>query len=319
MNSFYLLQNPELFQGEKKVSQKTDCYFEGWYFKISGSQGNISFIPGIHIDNEKKSAFIQVITDFFSYYIDYPFDKFDFCHNPFSITLENNFFSLDKIEIDIKDINIDIHGKLIFNNILNIQKKIFSPNVMGPFSFIPFMECNHAILSMKHNVYGNLLINNTLYNFNNSIGYIEKDWGISFPSSYLWVQANNFNNSNVSFMLSVANIPLSFMSFRGFICILILNDIEYKFATYTGAKIINCNMYNDNFNIKLKNKNYILHIYSNSKTQFNLKAPRCGVMEKDIYESINSEIFLTLYNNNKEKDILFEGSSINCGIEIVLK
>lgn len=56
MNHFYLLENPELFQGEKILNSKTKCYFEGWYFKHSSKNFNISFIPGINIKNKKKSG-----------------------------------------------------------------------------------------------------------------------------------------------------------------------------------------------------------------------------------------------------------------------
>ena len=64
-----------------------------------------------------------------------------------------------------------------------------------------------------------------------------------------------------------------------------------------------------------KNKDYILHIYSNNKDSFSLKAPRCGSMNKEIYESINSNIYVCLSQNN---NVLFEGNSKNCGLEIVL-
>lgn len=312
--SFYLLENPHVFQGENKLKH-TSCYFEGWYFKNTGIDSSISFIPGIHIENGKKSAFIQIITNYSSYYISYPFSEFQFSYEPFSINIGNNFFSLDKITIDIQDKDISISGELVYNNHIKIRKSIFSPNIMGPFSFIPFMECNHAILSMKHEITGFLTINNKDYNFNNGIGYIEKDWGSSFPTSYVWTQANNFEKQNVSFFLSVATIPLSFFSFTGFICTLILDGKEYRFATYNGSKIIKYNTSQNNFNIKLKSKNYILHIYSNNKDSFSLKAPRCGSMNKEIYESINSNIYICLSQN---ENILFEGESTNAGLEIVL-
>lgn len=50
---------------------------------------------------------------------------------------------------------------------------------MGPFSYIPFMECNHSILSMKSSANGLININDKEIKFNNGIGYIEKDWGYS--------------------------------------------------------------------------------------------------------------------------------------------
>lgn len=182
-------------------------------------------------------------------------------------------------------------------------------------SFIPFMECNHAILSMKHEITGFITINNKEYNFNNSIEYIEKDYGCSFPTSYIWAQSNNFKNQNASFFLSIATIPLSLFSFRGFICSLIVDNKEYRFATYNGSKIIKYNISQDNFNIKLKNKDYLLHIYSDNQNSFSLKAPRCGSMEKEIYESIDSNIYVCLSKND---NILFEDTSKNSGLEIVL-
>ena len=132
---------------------------------------------------------------------------------------------------------------------------------MGPFSYIPFMECNHAILSMQSHIKGSININNNRINFNNGIGYTEKDWGCSFPKSYIWCQGNSFQNSNASFMLSIANIPFKLFSFRGIICVLIK-----------------------------------------------------GKMSKDIFESINSLITVTL---KKESAIIFSDISTNCGLEIV--
>lgn len=314
MKSFYLLENPEVFQGENKINH-ANCYFEGWYFKNIGKDIGISFIPGIHIENEKKFAFIQIITNFSSYYISYSFSEFKFSYDPFFISIGNNLFALDKIKINIQDKNININGELYYNNHAQIRKHIFSPNIMGPFSFIPFMECNHAILSMKHEISGFLTINNKNYDFNNGIGYIEKDWGSSFPTSYIWAQANNFENRNASLFLSVATIPLSCFFFTGFICNFILDSKEYRFATYNGSKIIKCKTSKNNFNIKLKNKDYTLHIYSNNQDSFSLKAPRCGAMQKEIFESISANIYVCLSQNN---NILFECESKNAGLEIVL-
>lgn len=314
MNSFYLLENPENFQGENKIKH-TKCYFEGWYFKNTGKDISISFIPGIHVENGKKSAFIQIITNSSSYYILYPFSEFKYSCEPFSINIGNNFFSLDKVKIDIQNKDININGELCYHNHTEIRKNIFNPNIMGPFSFIPFMECNHAILSMKHEISGFLNISDKNYNFNNGIGYIEKDWGTSFPTSYIWAQANNFENGNASLFLSVATIPLSCFSFRGFICSFIFGSKEYRFATYNGSKIIKCNISKNNFNIKLESKDYTLHIYSNNRNSFSLKAPRCGAMQKEIFESIDSNVYVCL---SQKGNILFEGESKNAGLEIVL-
>lgn len=60
MNKLFLIKNPELFQGEKRIKTNNN-YFEGWYFKNTNSKKGISFIPGININEQEKKAFIQII------------------------------------------------------------------------------------------------------------------------------------------------------------------------------------------------------------------------------------------------------------------
>ena len=57
---------------------------------------------------------------------------------------------------------------------------------MGPFSYLSFMECYHGILSMKHSLEGTLSWNGQLIDFTNGIGYLEKDWGSSFPCNPIY-------------------------------------------------------------------------------------------------------------------------------------
>lgn len=313
MKKLYLIKNKECFQGEKYL-KKNKNYFEGWYFKNTNDEKSISFIPGINITKNKKCAFIQIITKESSYYIDYDIKDFKYSHSPFYIKIGNNIFSKDKLHIEINDKNIRIFGDIAYSNNKNINTSIFSPNIMGPFSYVPFMECNHAIISMKNNINGVININDNELKFNNGTGYIEKDWGCSFPKNYVWVQGNNWSNKNASFMLSIANIPFKIFSFRGFICSLIINNKEYRFATYNRSKIIEYKIDDNNIDITLKKGNYFLNINSKYNNKFKLKAPVKGNMQKDIFESINSVINITLKEND---NIIFNDTSTNAGLEIV--
>ncbi|MBQ8472392.1 MAG: hypothetical protein IJ501_02700 [Bacilli bacterium] len=316
MKKLYLIKNPELFQGEKYLKKKKN-YFEGWYFKNTNLKDGISFIPGISITKDKKKAFIQVITNNSSYYINYDIEEFKYSFNPFYIKLGNNFFSKDKILIDIKDDanNLIVSGNINYSNHINIKNNFLNPNIMGIFSFIPFMECNHAILSMQTTINGKININNQIIEFNNNKGYIEKDFGTSFPKSYIWLQGNNFLNSNASFMLSIANIPFKIFHFKGIICSLIIDEEEYRFATYNNTKIIEYDVNDKSLNITLKKGRYYLNINSNFNEGLKLIAPVKGKMSKDILESIKEEITIML---KKDNQIIFSDKSINCGLEIVL-
>ena len=315
MKKIFLMRNPELFQGEKYIKTNKD-YFEGWYFKNTNNNNGISFIPGININGHRKEAFIQVITMDSSYFVNYNIDDLKFNFKPFYIKIDNNFFSKDRIHVNIKDDtqNLIIFGDIKYSNNKDIATNFFSPNIMGPFSYIPFMECNHAILTMKSRVDGLININNNKMIFDNGIGYIEKDWGCSFPKSYIWCQGNNFKNPNVSFMISIADIPFKIFNFRGIICDLIIDNNEFKFATYNNAKIIKYDVDDNSLNIILKKGCYYLNVKSEYTVGNKLSAPVKGKMEKDIFENISTSISIIL---KKDNNTIFSDSSKNCGLEIV--
>lgn len=315
MKKLFLIKNPDVFQGKNYI-QANNYYFEGWYFKNTNNENGISFIPGININKQEKKAFIQVITSSSSYFVNYNIDDFKFNFLPFYIKIGKNFFSKNNIHIDIKDStqNLTIFGDVQYSNTKTISTNFLNPNIMGPFSFIPFMECNHAIISMKSKANGKISINNQNILFDNSIGYIEKDWGSSFPKSYIWCQGNNFQNSDASFMISIADIPFKAFNFRGIICDLIIDNKEFKFTTYNNTKLIHYNINNNLVDICLQKKDYYLNMKSQYTNGLKLSAPVKGKMEKDIFESISSSIVVTLKKNN---NIIFSDTSINCGLEIV--
>ena len=207
-----------------------------------------------------------------------------------------------------------VYGDIKYYNSKKIKTSVLSPNIMGPFSYIPFMECNHAIISMKSMISGLININKKKIVLDEGIGYIEKDWGCSFPSNYIWCQGNSFENDRLSFMLSIADIPFKAFNFRGLICVLIIGNKEYRFSTYNGAKIIKYDVNRDMVVVMLKRGNCYLKMEAKFNDGFGLKAPVKGNMSKNIRESICSSIKVTLKDSGK---IIFSGSSINCGLEVV--
>lgn len=317
MNKLLLIKNAELFQGEKDLNKKKN-YFEGWYFKNINNQRGISFIPGINIDDTGAKAFIQIITNNNSYFIDYNIKDFKFNYNPFYIRIGDNIFSKENININIEDASqkLKIYGNIKYSDSKNINTNIFVPNIMGPFSYIPFMECNHAIINMENTINGDININDEIIHFNNNKGYIEKDWGCSFPKSYIWGQGNNFKKTNSSFMFSIADIPLKLFTFKGFICVLLIGNKEFKFTTYNNAKLVECEIKEDSFNITFEKNLYLLNIKSEYDKGLKLAAPVKGKMTKDIFESISTSITVTL---KKGEEIIFSDTSNMCGLEIVQK
>ena len=56
---------------------------------------------------------------------------------------------------------------------------------MGPFRFIPFLQCRHGVVSMSHKTKGSIQINGDSINFHGGRGYAEKDCGCSLLLLFL--------------------------------------------------------------------------------------------------------------------------------------
>lgn len=315
----YLLKkiwNPALYQGKYK---KQD-FFEGWYYKLidSGRKNVLAVIPGVaHGHGEMGNhAFIQIINSISSsvHYFKFNLSEFHFSKDKFEVSIENNYFSRDKILLHLRDNLSVIEGNFSFYNIVPFPKTFFNPGIMGPYSFAPFMECYHGIVSIHHEIKGSISIDKNEIVFDGGYGYIEKDWGCSFPEAWVWIQSNHFTNNNVSFMFSIAKIPWLGRFFIGFISFLRLDDKLYRFATYTKSNIRSLDFRHETLNIIIEDKNYKLEIQASYKGGEMLKAPKNGIMSRDIRESINSVVDVKL--QSWDGRLIFEDVGVNTGMEI---
>ena len=305
---------PEIFQGEKHLNGKTN-YFEGWYFKlVTEDLESIAFIPGISITPEESHAFIQINheSSFKNQYIKFPIESFKYSKEKFEISIDDNYFSAQEIRVNLKDLKIV--GNITFGNIRGIEKNLFSPGIMGPFTFTPFMECNHGLINMNSESSGSLKIDEKLISFDNGKAYVEKDWGKSFPEKWIWAQGNNFKDRSAAFVFSIAKIPWLFSSFDGFFSLLTVKNKEYRFATYNGSRIKKLEINENLVEIHIKKRSYRLHIFITKNSHSELVAPNLGKMDRVIHESIDSTIDIKLYKN---ETLLYHDTSLACGCEIV--
>lgn len=306
------------FQGTKKKKN----YFEGWYYKnvTVDKKIAISIIPGISYtkDKDNNHAFIQIIEtiNHKSYYIKYDIDDVHFHQNPFCIQIQNNYFYEDYIDLNIHTEEIHLTGFLYYSELTRLNNTTYSPTIMGPFSYFP-MECNHSIISMHHYIDGILTFNQKEIDFEDGVGYIEKDYGISFPKEYIWLQSNTLEKNNLcykkaSIFFSLATIPFYFTNFKGFIAVFHLNDKEYRFTTYNGAKLTKIKNKGGIYQFLLKKGKYKLVIRIKPKQGMKLVSPKCGFMINTVFESLDTECHITLYKN---KSIIFKQKFIKTGYE----
>lgn len=293
---------------------RTHRYFEGWYFKVVSRDERcaMAFIPGISMGvHGEQHAFVQVMygSECRSAYHRLEVGDFVPAQDRFEVALGNNRFSASSIDLDLPGIS----GALHFRDTQPWPKMLGAPGIMGWYSFVPFMECNHGVVSLHHQLEGTLLIDGKEVDFNGGKGYIEKDWGSSFPRAYAWMQSNHFDTCDrASLMASVAHIPWLFSHFIGYISGFWLEGRLFKFATYTGAKK-HLRMDETGLELVFQSARTELRIAARQAPGTALASPLSGEMTGKINESLQATLHVELMDH---KQRIFEGTGRHAGLEV---
>lgn len=304
--------NDAIFQGGKKRKK----YFEGWYFKLVSAEDVFSIIPGIALGRGNEShAFIQLIEGKTgeTHYYGFPTHAFRYDPEHFQVWIHDNYFSMTSVQVDFGQ---GANERFTASLRLIDPAKLPGKGIMGPFRFVPFMECNHGLISMDHTIEGTASWQGREIDYNGGRGYTEKDWGHSFPKNWIWMQSNNFAEQGNSFMCSIATIPWLGGSFAGFLGFIRINGKAYRFATYTRAKVKDLSVDGEwvSFTIEQK-KSFRIEVKAKRSRTGVLQAPVAGSMDRRIAESVDAEIAIKFFNNDGE--LLYEGTGKHAGLEVV--
>ena len=289
-------------------------YFEGWYFKIVSpdEQHALALIPGLSVgENGESHAFIQVMDGKACQAHYFRFDSHEFqpSTSKFELRLGNNFFSAHSMRLDLPG----FQGEIKFKNPVTWPKMLGAPGIMGWYGFVPFMECNHGVVSMQHGLVGKIDRPEAVLDFSGGKGYIEKDWGRSFPRAYVWMQTNHFSSSDrASLLASVAHIPWLRSHFIGFISGFWLDGRLYRFATYTGAKK-HLEIGENTVTLIFKNRHEELRLLATQAAGTALVSPLQGEMTGKINESLQATVQVELLLGGQR---VFEDTGRNAGLEL---
>ena len=103
-------------------------------------------------------------------------------------------------------------------------------------------------------------------------------------------------------------------TFTGLISFLKTKDGFYNFSTYNGSKIKHLTIVDNTLRVAIFHKNHILNFIAKYSQGGILKAPKNGLMKRNIEESITAEIELSL--TDKKGNIIFDGKSEWVGMEL---
>lgn len=288
-------------------------FFEGYYYKVATNEFSLAIIVGFSITEEQSVAFLQCYntkTNQKDYLV---YDYNDFYYDVLSDTvyLKNNYFGKDEVYIEDERLEYTIHYYL--NESVLIDSTFYTPTIMGPFHYIPFMQCNHAVISLRNNVLGQMCYKDEVYQID-GIGYIEKDWGSSFPKEYLWVQSNHSIDKKGNLFLASGHIPFKVIDFMGTIGIITINDKTYRIGSYYGAKVIERTIIDETSIVIIKQGMYLFTFKLRLGTTCEFLGPIEGVLKSKINESLDSNCSVRIYKRGKLKE---EISFIKCGMEII--
>lgn len=280
-------------------------YFEGWYIKLQAPSGtSLALIPALHIEQTgQRSASLQIITADRTWYLEYPAAGFSACRDPFQASIGQSIFHTQGLLLDIQRDDLSLHGDVRFDALMPLKS-----DIMGPFRFLPAMECVHGVISMGHALSGSLTLCGEAIDFTDGTGYIETDRGCSFPSRYLWTQCAWREHQQNGLMLSIATIPLPIGHFTGCICAVLYGGQEYRLATYRGVRIERWS----SGGAVIRQGKLRLEAELLEEQARPLRAPVKGNMVRTVHESVCAKVRYRFYIGEQ---LLFDHTDSGAGFE----
>ncbi len=296
-------------------------FFEGWYYKmVSADRGErYAIIPGIFLSNDptRQHAFVQVFDGVSgrATYHRYSADQFRAAPDALDVWIGDNHFTLDSLTLNIQDELRSVRANLTFVGQVPYPVSAFSPGIMGPFAWLPFMECYHGIVSLDHGVGGLFEDDGKSVNFNGGRGYIEKDWGKSFPAGWVWMQSNHFSTLGSCLTASIAVTPMLGGWFPGFIVGVWHEGTLHRLTTYTGAQVEKLEITDDHVLWVTRDRSKRLEIFATRADTSILPGPDRIDMEKRVPETLKANIQVCLTRLSGGKPIL-DSTGECAGLEV---
>lgn len=311
------VRHPEAFHGRGVRGG----FFEGWYVKLVSADllHRWAVIPGIfRAADGADEAFVQVLDGLSgrSWYHRFPASAFTASDRGFAVEVGANRFDGSGVVLDLPQ----LRGHLGFASPLTpYPVTLRAPGIMGWYAYVPIMECFHALVSFGHDLEGTLTAEGAAVDFTGGRAYVEKDWGRSFPSSYVWASSNHLVGSSGAevdgaLMASCAIIPGLGRTFRGSIVALRLGGRTSTWATWNGSHDTALTIDDDRVHWQLAGPDGTLAIDAHRTRGGLLHAPLRTAMHRRVEETLDAS--LELRHVSGAGATVFEGTGRCAGLEV---
>jgi len=133
----------------------------------------------------------------------------------------------------------------------------------------------------------------------------------------MWLQTNHFEQPRVSITGSVALIPWIGQTFRGFIVGVWHERVLYRFATYTGARIEDLAVGENDVEWTMRDRHHRLEIRARRTQASLLRGPSVADMGVRVPETLQATVQMRLSAlTGRQERPIFEGTGHSAGLEV---
>lgn len=308
--------HPECYHG----AGQRPPFFEGWYYKLVDRTGEhrLALIPGVFrgANPGEHHSFVQVLDGRrgTATYCRYPEPAFAVAERELDVRVGSSRFTRRRIELDIAEPGCHLRGEVRLGPLVPWPSTWLSPGVMGWYAWVPLMQCYHGIVSLDHELSGELELNGERLSFDGGRGYLEKDWGRAFPAAWVWMQSNHYPTAGTCVTASVAIIPWLRSSFAGFLVGVWHEGQLYRLTTYTGAKIERLEITDEHVRWTLANRQVRLELEARQAPGAELLGPSQLEMGVRVPETLEAAITARLTTTGGRE--IFSGQGLHAGLEV---
>ncbi len=200
-----------------------EIYFEGWYFKVSDPATGQSFLFIYAVYNPDSAApgstaFIMAGRNSPGsgdlIYQEFDTDLFSSSYEQFDTAIgDNNIIYGDLDSLHAEGAVSDAGNSCEWNFDLTVTASW--PFTMGWMAAIPGLQTYWHVGAMKAAATGWISWNGERFEFEEIIGYQEKNWGDEFPETWFWIQANDFDDPDACCLsIGGASMPIGPVTFN---------------------------------------------------------------------------------------------------------
>lgn len=285
-------------------------FFEGWFQKVYSKAHKASFILiyGYATHNSDDAfGFLQILIP------NQTPEIFYFPKNEVSCDIEQHIFRMGKNLLTTELIRINIKGLTIDLNLKNTDPFRTFKNSMGYTYFIPNLPCYHSVLNSAQSVSGEIQHKGVRYTLDHEMGYLEKNWGTTFPESYFWVHAIDPNNPAISLLFSRAKIVWLGKTYIKHVGYLRFDGQQIELRALKNVTVSNSNISSENRSIQIRSASAQLDLALEYGREVLFKGPKDGALSRMIAHQTDASIKVSLTYENRKQHFQLVGNFEDIG------